>query len=104
MLQWWDYASWKRDEWQCRWRTELGFLREAISCSGVNTFSEVGGQTRLRLSGTITVDGRKIPGIPNLLAGKVSQAVEAFVVKLITPNLTAINRGLENYLREVSGS
>lgn len=100
MLEWRDYATWKEDVWRCEWRTELSFLKEAIHCSGVNEYSEVNGNTEIRILGEISVDGSKIPKVPRFMAPKLASTVEAFVCKVIKPNLVEINRGLERFLRE----
>ena len=99
MLQWHDYATWKQDEWVCEWRMEVGFLEDAIDCTGETRYLENGDQsTRIQIRGDLDVDASQIPGVPSLVAGKVGDAVENFVVKLIEPNLSDVNRGLEKYL------
>lgn len=98
MLQWHDHATWKDDAWACDWVMEVGFLRDAISCSGTTRYLDKNGKTEIVMEGELKVDASKIPGVPRLLAGKVGDAVEKFVVRLITPNLTQVNRGLEKYL------
>ena len=98
MLQWTDYATWHRDTWTCDWEMEVGFLPDAITAEGTNRYIDKDGSTEIIISGDLKVDGSKIPGVPGLLSNKVGKAVEKFVVKLITPNLTDVNRGLERYL------
>lgn len=99
MLQWHDYATWKQDEWVCEWRMEVGFLEDAIDCTGETRYLKNGEEsTNIEIRGDLQVDASEIPGVPSLLAGKVGDAVENFVVKLIEPNLTDVNRGLETYL------
>jgi hypothetical protein len=98
MLQWTDYAIWKEDEWVCDWEMEVGFLQDAISCKGQNRYIDEDGSTRIVIDGDLEVDATQIPGVPRLVASKVGSAVESFVVKLIEPNLTDVNRGLERYL------
>lgn len=99
MLQWNDYATWHNDTWTCDWTMKVGFLTDAVSCSGTTTYVEKGdNQTEVIMKGELKVDASKIPGVPRLLAGKVGDAVESFVVRMITPNLTQVNRGLEQYL------
>ncbi|MFB6262018.1 MAG: DUF2505 family protein [Bradymonadaceae bacterium] len=99
MLQWHDYATWKQDQWVCEWEMEVDFMKDAVTCTGENRYREVGdGKTAIEIDGTLEVDAGEIPGVPGLLAGKVGDAVENFVVKLIEPNLTDVNRGLEEYL------
>ena len=98
MLQWTDYATWHKDTWTCDWEMEVGFLSDAITAEGTNRYIDKGDSTEIVVHGDLKVDGSKIPGVPGLLSNKVGQAVENFVVKLITPNLTNVNRGLERFL------
>jgi len=100
MLQWTDYATWRRDEWVCDWEMEVGFLQDAITCNGQNRYLDEDGSTRIVIDGDLKVDATQIPGVPRLVASKVGSAVENFVVTLIEPNLTDVNRGLERYLEQ----
>ncbi len=101
MLEWTDYATWRKDAWECDWRMEVGFLSDAVTCKGVNKYREVGeGKTEITIQGVLNVDASKVPGVPRLGAGKIGSVIENFVVKLITPNLTNVNRGLESYLKK----
>lgn len=98
MLQWTDRATWHDGSHACDWDMEVGFLQEAISCNGTTYYRESGDRTEINITGELRVDARKIPGVPRILAGKVGDAVEKFVVKMITPNLKEVNRGAEKYL------
>lgn len=98
MLQWTDYATWHDGAQYCDWRMEVGFLSEAVSCSGKTSYRAKGDRTEVHITGDLKVDASKIPGVPRLLAGKLGKAVESFVVKLVTPNLKATNRAMEEYL------
>lgn len=99
MLKWTDYATWRHDDWDCDWRMEVGFLSDAVSCEGTTSYRAVGdGRTEIAIDGKLEVDAKQIPGVPRFGAGKIGSVVEKFVVKLITPNLTKVNRGLEQYL------
>lgn len=101
MLQWTDYATWNDQTQSCDWNMEVGFLKDAVRCSGTTRYVAKGEkQTEITITGNLELDASKIPGIPRLLAGSVGDAVEKFVVKLITPNLTQVNRGLEKYLAQ----
>ena len=100
MLQWTDRATWSDDRFLCEWDMEVGFLSEAIKCSGRTEYIEKDGGTEVYISGDLAVDASKIPGVPRLVAGKVSGVVEKFVVKMITPNMKEVNRGLEKYLEK----
>lgn len=98
MLQWTDDATWDSTDYSCKWEMEVGFLTDAITAKGVNRYTEKDGTTGIVIDGVLEVDATKIPGVPRLLAGKVGKAVEKFVVKMITPNLKDVNRGMEKYL------
>ncbi|MFU8806822.1 MAG: DUF2505 family protein [Bradymonadaceae bacterium] len=98
MLQWHDYATWKNETWTCHWEMKVGFLPGAVTCKGTTRYDEKNGKTKIIMDGDLKVDASKIPGVPRLVAGRVGDAVEGFVVKLITPNLTEVNRGMEKYL------
>lgn len=100
MLQWTDTATWHNDDHSVDWDMEVGFLQEAISCSGTTYYREKGDKTEVNITGDLRVDASKIPGVPRLIAGKVGSAIESFVVKMITPNLTEVNRGAEKYLAQ----
>lgn len=100
MMKWTDRATWHDDELYCDWEMEVGFLPEAVSCKGQTRYKAKGDKTECHISGDLIVDARKIPGVPRLLAGKLGQAVEAFVVKMVTPNLRATNRAMEQYLQD----
>ena len=98
MLQWTDHATWHEDEWTCDWEMEVGFLSDAITAKGTNTYIDKGDKVEIVIDGVLEVDAKKIPGVPGMLAGRVGKAVEGFVVKMITPNLKDVNRGVEKYL------
>lgn len=97
-LQWTDFATWHDGETYCDWEMEVGFFPEAVSCKGTTRYSKDGDKTQVHISGELKVDAKKIPGVPKLLAGKIGDAVEAFAVKMVTPNLKEVNRGAEKYL------
>lgn len=99
MLKWTDYATWRQDAWECDWEIEVGFLSDAVHCEGTNKYVAKGDdKTDVVITGVLEVNAREIPGVPRLGAGKIGDVIESFVVRLITPNLTNVNRGLERYL------
>ena len=99
MLRWKDFAFWNPADYSCEWSMELGFLPEAIQCSGRNVWTADGDATRCIIEGDIRIDAAKIPGVPRLMAGKLGEAVEKFVVRMIEPNLKKTSEGVANYLR-----
>lgn len=103
MLKWVDRAVWYEDEHVCRWEIELGFLKDAILARGENRMEAVeGGQTDVTIAGDITVDAKKIPGVPKFVSKIVGSAVESFVVRMVTPNLKKTNDSVRSYLESLA--
>lgn len=102
-LAWTDRATWRDDKFECDWLTETHVFTEAVKSSGTNRYFEVPEGTRLEIRGDLTIDAAKIKGVPRLLAGKVGSAVEEFLVKTISRNLTDVSKGVERYLQEHNG-
>ena len=99
MLQWHDYAEWFDEGFYCTWRLKIGFMTEQVDVRGKTSFLDLGdGRSKCVVDGELTVDHTNLPGVPRLLAKKVVGEVERFVVKLLTPNLTSVNRGIERFL------
>ena len=99
MLKWIDYAKWDQNNWTCDWRIETFFMREAVTCSGRNEFSEGGPDSMsLTISGDLSLNAKAVPGVPKLLAGTIKPQLEKFIISLITPNFETINNGIAQYL------
>ncbi|CAN5193365.1 hypothetical protein BH09MYX1_BH09MYX1_57570 [soil metagenome] len=99
MLSWLDYATWNEETFTCEWRIEPGAMTEAITCKGINTFTEVGEETLMEIRGELTIDPKKLKGVPGFLSGKVAKAVEDLLVGKIKPNLVGTAAGLTKYLQ-----
>jgi hypothetical protein len=98
MLNWTDYATWDENAWTCTWRIETHAFTDAVRCAGRNTFHERDGHTLLEIRGELTIDGKKIKGVPSFMAGSVAKTVEQVLIGKIQPNLVETARGLEKYL------
>lgn len=100
VLSWDDHATWDSAAWTCEWKIRTHAFTEAVSCGGKNTFVELSGdRTRLEIHGDISIDVKKIKGVPSFLAGSVGKTVEGFLVKQITANLTSVSDALTKYLQ-----
>ena len=100
-LNWLDHATWHQADWRTEWRMEVPAFGDRVRTAGSNVYFEEGpNRTRLEIRGEFSVDVGKLPGVPRFLAGKVGGGVEKFVVALITPNFTKVNRALQSYLDE----
>lgn len=98
MLSWLDYALWNEEDWSTEWRLETRFFKDRVKVGGRNYYTEEGGRTCVHIRGDLTIDARDFPGVPRLLQNKVAAEMERFIVKLITPNLTSMTKGLRKYL------
>jgi hypothetical protein len=98
MLSWTDHATWNEDTWRCDWRIEAHAFTDAVSCSGYNLYKEDGDGTLVEIRGTLSVDAKKLRGVPGFLAGKVGRTVEQFLGAKIQPNLVEVTNGLRKYL------
>jgi hypothetical protein len=101
LLEWDDYATWDAPTFTVQWKTVVLAFREALKAEGINRFDEVGpNNTRFTLDGVVEVDSARLPGVARLLGRVVGPALEAFLVATIRPNVLAISKGVERYLRE----
>jgi hypothetical protein len=100
MLSWTDRAKWDEKTFVCEWKVETHAFTEAVSCTGTNTFVDDGGETRIEIRGTLSIDPKKVRGVPSLVAGKVAKMVEEFLVAKIRPNFVETSRGVERFIKE----
>lgn len=98
MLCWDDHAEWFDDEGACSWRLSIPAFPTQVQCAGRNTFVADGAHTRVVLTGELTIQADKIPGVPRLLARTMAPQIEKFIVALITPNLERVNGALGEFL------
>lgn len=98
MLVWLDHAEWNESDWTCRWRIEHLKFKEQIECGGLNRFVETPGGCTVQIRGELTVDAKRMPGVPRLLAGTVAPVIEGFIVQMIRPNLVKTAEGVDRFL------
>ena len=81
------------------WDFQTVHFDRLYDCSGVNYFEETPeGTTKIRLTGSLVVYPQRVPGIPRLLARRLSPAIEKFLIELVTPNLRQLPAALQTYL------
>ena len=99
-LSWDDFATWSQELWTVDWKIRTQVFTEAVTCGGNNKFIELSGdRTRLEIQGDISIDVKKIRGVPSFLAGSIGKTVENFLVKQITANLTTVSDALTRHLQ-----
>ena len=88
-VSWLDRASWNSADYTCDWSMEPSIFTSRIRCEGRNLYFDEGeGRTQLRIEGVLEVNLKG--ALPRLVAGRAAPAVEAFVVRLIKPNLEQV--------------
>ena len=103
---WIDSALWTPAQYKVEWRQTAAVQRIAdlYACAGTNYFEpdsrDPARVTRVRVTGELTVYPDAFPGVPGLFGRRLAPQLEAFVVRLLTPNLTDLASGLQRYLDE----
>ncbi len=98
LMEWDDIAKWDTTRFTCEWQVVVPAFKDAVDARGVTTFTEAGASTRITISGELKVDAGKVKGVPRLLSGTVSPAIESFLVGSIKPNMVAQAKGVEKFL------
>ena len=100
-LRWDDHAVWTHDAHQVAWRIETRMFADAFRCNGTNTFHADGpNQTRVVVAGHLEIDLSNMPGVPRFVARRLAPQVEAFIVKMIAPNLEQVNVAVGRYISD----
>ena len=101
IFSWKDIASWSDSEKAVEYRLESFLANDLFDAKGKNYFVDNGdGSTDLRITCSIKIYPEKVPGIPRLLAKKVTPMIEALLEKLLGPNLSSLGTGLQKYFEE----
>jgi hypothetical protein len=98
-LGWLNYADWNDATHSVSYRLEMLFFKEYIQVNGEDFYSSTSdGGCEVRLRGKLHLDLSKHPAVPRLLAKSLQSAIERLVRSLIKPNLSKVNRGVEQLL------
>ncbi len=98
LLVWDDFADWHDDARCCDWRIGLRVFNEQFKCGGTTRMAAEGPHTRIVIQGDLQINLRELPGVPQFIAGALAPRIEAFIVKLIRPNLEETNAAVGRYL------
>lgn len=99
MLRWEDHATWTDATTRCSWRLVVPAFAKMVSCSGSTVIERVDAErTRVTLSGELTLNLARLPGMNRFMAATMGPQVEAFIVRLITPNLEKTNLAIGAFL------
>lgn len=103
MLTWTDHATWFERDYRVAWRTDVHAFRRAVKSEGMNRFVAVPEGTQIQVRGEFKCDASKVSGVPRLLAGTVSSAIEKFMVAQIAKNAREIARGVAKVMASRGG-
>jgi hypothetical protein len=100
MLMWNDYAEWSPRNFECKWRIEPHFFTDRIKCSGLTRYERaMGGRgTRITFETEIELYTHDLPGVPAVLEGTISKAIESFVAIVIPRNFRKVAQGVGSLL------
>jgi hypothetical protein len=101
MLVWQDDSIWTPRQYRATWTINNG-LGHLYKCHGVNYFepdpSHPNKSTRIRITGEISIDPEKIPGVPAFVARRLVPRAERIIINLIEPDLAEVAVALQKYL------
>ena len=98
MFQWKDYATWKDDEFCVDYRIESFIANNLFDLRGTNYFNPLGAdKTELKITFNLDIYPERFPGVPKFLAKRAKGPLEEMIQKMLTPNLTSLVKGLNEY-------
>jgi hypothetical protein len=101
ILSWKDVAVWDNENFKVDYSLESFLANDLFDAKGTNTFSAISEtQTQLKLHCEVEIYADRVPGVPRLLAKKATPMIEGLIKKILTPNLTALGKGLNEYFAE----
>ena len=81
IFSWKDVASWNNEEKAVEYRLESFLANDLFDAKGKNFFIDKGdGTTELKITCTVKIYPEKVPGIPRLLAKKVTPMIEVLFI------------------------
>ncbi len=98
MLVWLDHASWSLSGRYVDWRIEPGAFKGLFACAGRNALAQEGAFTTLRITGELTIDPKKVPGLPSFVAKRAVPPIESYLIERIKPNLASLADGVGGWL------
>lgn len=102
IFSWKDIANWDDEGKKVDYTLQSFLANDLFDANGTNTFSAIGeNQTKLHLRCEVKIYPDKVPGIPRLLAKKVTPMIEGLIEKILTPNLTSLGKGINKYFESL---
>lgn len=103
LFSWKDFAKWDDENHCVVYELESFMGNDLFDAKGINTFTAIGDdKTELKISCEVIIYPDKVPGVPRLLAKKVTPLIESVLEKVLGPNLTSLGKGLNDYFSQNS--
>ena len=103
MLEWLDHADWNDGEFWVDWRIESAVFVGMYTCSGRNRVVAAGDNVVIAIHGELTVDPKRIPGVPSFLVKKVLPTIESYLISRMKPNMASLGTGVARFLAAGKG-
>lgn len=102
LMRWKDFAYWDDNSKEVTYRLESFIGNQLFSAEGKNKFthSKTANEMILSVSCEVKIHGDALPGIPKLLARKITPAIEKLIEKMLEPNITSLGTGIKSYLED----
>lgn len=105
LFSWKDTAVWKNDQHVVDYKIESFLGGDIYEAFGTNSFKELpGNKTEFKVTCTLIIHAEKVPGLPKLIARKITPVLEKMIEKMLEPNLTSLGKGLKTYFAEKAKS
>jgi len=100
LFSWKDKAIWNEQTLSVSYSLESFVANDLFSAIGTNTFRPLDENScELEISFSLEIYANKVPGVPRLLASKVTPTIEGLVEKMLSPNLGQFAAVLQAYFK-----
>ena len=100
LISYHDLAFWNHNSWICEFTETPQQENGLYKCVGNNTFEDIGDKTRLVISFVLTIDAKKIPGIPSFLKKGMVAKIEKIISNEVAKNLAFTASKVEQFINE----
>lgn len=98
LLTWTDFATWKEASFVTDWQIRPHAFSEAILWTGEDRYLEEDNGTRIISKGELSIDPKRLKGVPGFLSGQVSRMAEELLAKQAEPNFVEMSQCVQAYL------
>jgi hypothetical protein len=100
LLTWTDFATWKAAAFTTDWQIRPHAFSEAILWTGEDQYLAEGTGTRILSKGELSINPKRLKGVPDFLSGQVSRVAEELLAKQMEPNFVEMSRCVQKYLEQ----